>query len=243
MPIGHDYDERIEVPPWEEVPWGMPIQISLNDVEKQGKEQRKEPKAQKQESIEPNKVPQAKAKQESGQQVEAKQTSEPEKLTPEQIAKKKAKKTIKEKIKLGRLKSKYVTLPKSVKVPKAASDLVVITKTKDLVAYIFLITKESPKKFRATFVSRLQNLGLDVIENLYCANECVLTKTNLTQYEQRKNYQARAKLKLRMLEYFALLAYEAECIQPKHYEQIAKQGTNCQILLANWVTSDAKRVS
>jgi hypothetical protein len=32
MPNWHDYDESIEVPPWEEVPWGMPIQMSLGDV-------------------------------------------------------------------------------------------------------------------------------------------------------------------------------------------------------------------
>lgn len=34
MPLWHDYDERIEVPPWEEVPWGMPIQMSLGEVKK-----------------------------------------------------------------------------------------------------------------------------------------------------------------------------------------------------------------
>jgi hypothetical protein len=143
----------------------------------------------------------------------------------------------------GRLKSKCVEIPNGVTIPRSSSELIVITKAKDLVAYIFLITKNSPRIFRPTFIARLQNLGLDVIQDLYFANECLISKTDLTQYEKRKRYQAKAKMDLKMLEYFALLAYEAECIQSKHYEQIAKLSTRCHILLANWVTSDAKRVS
>ncbi len=238
MPMWHDQDERIETAPQDDsVPWGVPIQMSLGDVNTGQKSEPKSP--QKAESVKDD------AKQETAAQTTPEQVKTTDKapLTPEQEAKKKKKKTIKEKIRLGRLKSKYVTLPKGVKVPKSSSDLVVITKTKDLVAYIFLVTKNSPKKFRATFISRLQNLGLTVIEDLYYANECTLTKTDLTEYELRKRYQRKAKMDLRLLEYFALLAYENECIAPKHYEQIAKQGTNCQILLANWVVSDAKRVA
>lgn len=52
-----------------------------------------------------------------------------------------------------------------------ASELSVITKAKDLCSYIMTITDKSPKRFRFTLVSRLQNYGLDIIEYLTKANE------------------------------------------------------------------------
>ena len=54
---------------------------------------------------------------------------------------------------------------------KQHSELSVITKAKELCSYIMLVTDKSPKRFRFTLVSRMQNYALDVIENLYMANE------------------------------------------------------------------------
>ena len=54
---------------------------------------------------------------------------------------------------------------------KQHSELAVITKAKELCSYIILVTDKSPKRFRFTLVSRMQNYALDVIENLYMANE------------------------------------------------------------------------
>lgn len=45
-------------------------------------------------------------------------------------------------------------------------ELAVIVKAKDLGSYIFTVTDKSPKKFRFTLVTRLQNTSLDIIENL-----------------------------------------------------------------------------
>ena len=47
------------------------------------------------------------------------------------------------------------------------SELQVITKAKDLCSYVMTVTQKSSKHFRYTFVSRLQNLTLSVIEDLY----------------------------------------------------------------------------
>ena len=49
-------------------------------------------------------------------------------------------------------------------------ELQVIIKAKDLCSYVMTVTQKSPKHFRYTFVSRLQNLTLSVIENLFRAN-------------------------------------------------------------------------
>lgn len=48
-------------------------------------------------------------------------------------------------------------------------ELTVITRAKELCQYILLVTDRSPKKFRFTLVSLMQNYALDIIENLYLA--------------------------------------------------------------------------
>ena len=50
------------------------------------------------------------------------------------------------------------------------SELTVIMKAKDLCSYVVTVTQKSPKQFRFTFVSRLQNLAMEVIENIYRAS-------------------------------------------------------------------------
>ena len=59
---------------------------------------------------------------------------------------------------------------------KKQSELTVITKAKDLCTYVMTVTQKSPKQYRYTFVSRLQNLSLDIIENLYRANDTIVLK-------------------------------------------------------------------
>ena len=51
------------------------------------------------------------------------------------------------------------------------SELAVITKAKDLCSYVMTVTDKSPKRFRFTLVAKLQNYALNIIENLYRANE------------------------------------------------------------------------
>lgn len=51
------------------------------------------------------------------------------------------------------------------------SELTVITKAKDLCSYVMTVTQKSPKHFHYIFVSKLQNLALGVIENLFRAND------------------------------------------------------------------------
>ena len=50
------------------------------------------------------------------------------------------------------------------------SELTVISKAKDMCSYIMTVTQRSPKHFRYTFVSRLQNLSLGVVELLLRPN-------------------------------------------------------------------------
>jgi hypothetical protein len=122
------------------------------------------------------------------------------------------------------------------------SELTVITKAKDLCAYIMTVTQRSPKQFRFTFVSRLQNLALSVIENLFRANDVFVSRQDTIAQKERLGYQRAALTDLKLLGYISLLAAEQGCILLKQYEQISRQITDCQNLLGAWMNSDRKRL-
>ena len=122
------------------------------------------------------------------------------------------------------------------------SELTVITKAKDLCSYVMTATQKSPKHFRFTFVSRLQNLSLDIIENLYRANEVFVSRQDEESKRQRLSYQRAAMTDMRLLGYISLLSMEQCCILPKQYEQISRQLADCQNLLGAWMNSNRKRL-
>ncbi len=122
------------------------------------------------------------------------------------------------------------------------SELMVITKAKDLCSYIMIITQKSPKHFRFTFVIRLQNLALDIIENLYRANAVFSNKENPILQEKRLNFQHQAMTNLKLLNYFSLLSLEQGCILAKQFEQISIKSTECINTLGSWINSDRKRL-
>ena len=125
------------------------------------------------------------------------------------------------------------------------SELAVITKSKDLCNYILTITDKSPKKFRFTLVSRLQNYVLSIIEGLIKANEIYVYSADksidMNAVAVRTSLQRDALTELKLLSYMAQVAMEQQCILPKQYEQITRKIYDCQNLLGAWMKSDAKR--
>lgn len=121
------------------------------------------------------------------------------------------------------------------------SELSVITKAKDLCSYIMTITDKSPKRFRFTIVSRLQNYGLDIIEYLIKANEIYVSNAQSQEMGDRLGLQRSAMSRLKLLAYISELAMKQQCILPKQYEQITKQAFDVQNLLGAWMNSDKKR--
>ena len=121
-------------------------------------------------------------------------------------------------------------------------ELAVIVKAKDLGSYIFTVTDKSPKKFRFTLVTRLQNTCLDIIENLYYANSVyVKGKEDYAHIGKRNAYQKRSYVKVKMLLYFALIARENQCILPKQHEQISTQAYEVNRMITAWARSDLRR--
>lgn len=122
------------------------------------------------------------------------------------------------------------------------SELTVITKAKNLCSYVMLITQKSPKHFRYTFTSRLQNLTLEIIEKIFRANDVYMTKEDIESQKLRLNFQREAMTSLKLLGYIALLAMQQQCILAKQYEEMAKQIMDCQNMLGAWMNSDRKRL-
>ena len=123
----------------------------------------------------------------------------------------------------------------------AKSELSVITKAKGLCSYIMTVTEKSPKRFRFTLVSRLQNYALDVIENLIMANETFVSVGDMRAAAMRMSYQRAAMSRLKLLSYMSELAMKQGCILPMQYEQITKQVYDAENMLGAWMNSDKKR--
>ena len=121
------------------------------------------------------------------------------------------------------------------------SELMVITNTKKLTAYVITITEKAPKKFRNVFVVRMQNYCLNCLEHLICANSRPLN--SIKNKEKRKDEQHNAYEQLKMLEYISMIALENKCIINKQYEQISGQIDDCINLLFAWRKSDELRVN
>lgn len=119
-----------------------------------------------------------------------------------------------------------------------ASELVVITRAKKLTAYVMTVTAKSPQRFRFTFVNRMHNYCLDIIEYLFRANS--LRKDDPKNKYKRKEFQHLAYTNFKLLGYISFLAYENNCILKKQYEEIALQLSDCVNLLVAWTRSDEK---
>ena len=121
------------------------------------------------------------------------------------------------------------------------SELTVIVKAKELSDYILTVTEKSPKRFRFTLTSRLQNYALDIIEKLYLANEVYIQAQDSMIENRRLQLQHEAMTYLKLLSYMAELAKDQGCILYKQFEQITKQACDCQNLLGAWIKSDKRR--
>jgi len=117
---------------------------------------------------------------------------------------------------------------------KARKDtLAVITYAKKLCSYIFQVTQKSPMKFRYTFIGRLQNFALDILEHLYRASQYRADSPEPARL--RRQHQRDAYTILRMISYFAMLALENKCILKKHYISIVDQTNETMTLLVAWM--------
>ena len=86
------------------------------------------------------------------------------------------------------------------------NELNIITKIKKLITYITQITEKSPVKYRRTHVAKMDNLCMEIIGNLYLAND-----TDLKD-KRRLDYQKLSLTKFIVLDYVAEVSSTNGCI-------------------------------
>ena len=114
---------------------------------------------------------------------------------------------------------------------RTQSELQVITHAKNLCAYVMTITQKSPKQFRFSLIGRMQGYVLDIVEELYYANDIFVTPESRAGWAQRQAHQRKAMSTLKLLVYVAQISREQQAIQPKQFEQISIQAYNVKNLL------------
>ena len=124
-------------------------------------------------------------------------------------------------------------------------ELQVVVRARDLASYVFAATAGSPKKFRSTFVYRLQNLSLDVVEHIWRANAIRVEGPDGVpspdRLERRVGFQREALVSLRLLCYLAQIAREQGCLLMRQLKCISEQADEVSRLLVSWSSSDRRR--
>ncbi len=88
------------------------------------------------------------------------------------------------------------------------SELQVITFAKNLCSYVMTITQKSPKQFRFSLIGRMQGYVLDIVEELYYANDIYVTPASRTGWAQRQAHQRKAMSTLKLLSWVAQVSME-----------------------------------
>lgn len=130
---------------------------------------------------------------------------------------------------------------KKIHIRKDASELIVISRARDLVKYVVNASRKIPKSERYTFATRVQGLALDMISNMVRANTIVVRPKKIEQFQKRYEFQEKAQCDLKVLEYIVAIAVEDDFMTIKQYQQIAKQSAEVSILLTRWIDSDRRR--
>ncbi len=113
-------------------------------------------------------------------------------------------------------------------------EMAVFTHAKKLSEYIFVITEKSPKKFRWSIISRLQNSSVEIVENLYRANF-------EREEETRIAFQKSAAVGLKLLDFYTETARKKQAITIRQTEIIARQILETTKLLNGWVKSTKRK--
>ncbi len=125
------------------------------------------------------------------------------------------------------------------------NEFLLLVKAKDLVKYTMKVTdnpKRFPKKYRFTFVDRMQNMVLDIYELINMANE--LNTNNEQALTERLKLQNQAITKCKTMLFLIDLCLENENvgIDFRQAEVWSMHVTNVKNMAINWHTRDKKKI-
>lgn len=112
-------------------------------------------------------------------------------------------------------------------------EMAIFTHAKKFSEYIFVVTKKSPVSLRWSIVSRLQNISVDIIEDLY--------RANFADGEERENFQKKAMTDINIADHYAVTAKTMQAINFHRLTVIARQIYELKKLLYGWMRSDKRR--
>ncbi len=114
-------------------------------------------------------------------------------------------------------------------------EMAVFTHAKKLSEYIFVITEKSPKKYRWSIISRLQNASVELVENLYRAN-----------FERdealRITFQKCGAVCIKLIDFYAETARKKQAITIRQTAVLAKHIAETEKLLNGWVRSTKRKM-
>ncbi len=123
-------------------------------------------------------------------------------------------------------------------------EMEVITEAKKLEKHTLILTsneKRYPKKYRITFVNRIQAEALDVTGDLMEANDLLLNDD--TERELRFRAQRSALRNCRRLIHHIEISHEMGMIDAGSFEYWARLANNVRNMAAAWYQSDKKRAA
>ena len=120
--------------------------------------------------------------------------------------------------------------------PGKKGTLYVITCFEKSRDYLFNILENAPKKFRYSFVRKIEQCLLEIDECLITAN-----RIRLEEEKERTDEQEKAKRKIAVLCSILRIAAKQSCISLPHYEQASKLLSDTLLYLDKWRESDKKR--
>lgn len=123
-------------------------------------------------------------------------------------------------------------------------EFVLLAKAKDLIKYTLLMTdntKRYPKKYRFTFINRMQELSLDIYELINTANELnVMDKEAL---KERLKYQNTAITKCKTLLFMIDLSLDNKniALDSRQAQAWAKYVLDVKNMVVKWHAKDRER--
>ena len=100
-----------------------------------------------------------------------------------------------------------------------------------------VMTEKSPKKFRYSFVSKMHNLLIEIIELIYEVNSIDVMDID------RLRKQENTLVKCEIFDYLCELSMREKCLLFHQYENISNYINSCMKYLNEWINSDKKRRS
>lgn len=123
-------------------------------------------------------------------------------------------------------------------------EFLLTSKAKDLVKHTVFMTdsiKRYPKKFKFSYVNRMQEIAIDILEDIQTANE--LNINDPEELKERLYLQNKAITKCKTLSFFIELSFENESINinDKQCKTWIKYVLDVQYMAVRWRTKDKER--